>query len=140
MGKKATGQLKYHDGYKYQLHETYTVQTCIYPPYDIVTEYISLTKEGLLTLKEGYACDGPSGPTVDTKNFIRGAFGHDGLYQLMRTKLLDCGWRPTVDNELVRWCKEDGMCWIRCWWVLKAVSFGGEKSASWQEEIILTVP
>jgi len=136
MGK----QIKYHDGYKYQLHEPYIVQTSIRPPVYIGHDFIVLSTDGLLMIKEGYAWDGPSGPTFDTKNFMRGSLVHDALYQIMAAKLLDCGWRPTADNELCRICKEDGMSWLRRWWVLKGVRFGGENAAAWHEEKILTAP
>jgi len=132
--------MKYCAGYKYRLAEDYAVQTAIRPPADIITPFITLTASGLLTLRAGYASDGPSGPTIDTKNFIRGAFGHDALYQLMRMRLLDCGWRPTADQELDRWCKEDGMWGIRRWWVLRGVRLGGEGSAAWQEDKVLEAP
>lgn len=132
--------IKYRDGYKYQLAEDFTIQTKIFPAADIVTPFICLTRTGLLTIKAGYAWDGPSGPTWDTKNFMRGSLVHDALYQLMRMKLLDCGWRPTADEELVRICKQDGMWGIRRWWVMRGVRFGGEGSAMWQDEPVLTAP
>ena len=134
------GKIKYREGYKYVLHETYSVQTSIRPPADIITPFITLTASGLLILRAGYASDGPSGPTIDTKNFIRGAFGHDALYQLMRMRLLDCGWRPAADRDLDRGCKEDGMWGIRRWWVLRGVRLGGEGAAAWQEDEVLEAP
>lgn len=133
--------IKYHAGYKYQLHETYVVQTHIKPlEKEVIHGFVKLDINGLLTINEGYAWDGPSGPTFDTKNFMRGSLVHDALYQLMREKHLDCGWRPTADEELVRICKEDGMSALRRWWVLKGVRFGGESSAKWQAEKILIAP
>jgi len=116
------GKIKYREGYKYVLHETYSVQTSIRPPADIITPFITLTASGLLILRAGYASDGPSGPTIDTKNFIRGAFGHD------------------ADRDLDRWCKEDGMWGIRRWWVLRGVRLGGEGAAAWQEDEVLEAP
>lgn len=133
-------QIKYRAGYKYQLHEAYAVQTAIRPEHHINHGFIALTPSGLLVITSGYAWDGPSGPTVDTKNFMRGSLVHDALYQLMREKLLDCGWRETADSELRRICIEDGMSWLRAWWVFKAVRMAGEASAEWQEEKIETAP
>lgn len=132
--------IRYRDGYKYQLAEDYTVTTSILPPAAIDHNFIYLTSNGVLAIKKGYAWDGPSGPTVDTKNFMRGSLVHDALYQLMRAKLLDCGWRETADQELRRICREDGMSWLRGWWVYQGVRFGGEGSAIWQDEKILTAP
>src|SRR3990167_5137648 len=94
----------------------------------------------LLYIFEGYAWDGPSGPAIDTKNFMVGALVHDALYQLMREKLLDADkWRETVDEELVRLTKEDGMWSLRRAWVLAGVRFGGGPSAR-DEVPILTAP
>lgn len=133
-------QIKYRSGYKYQLTEAYTVQTALRPATNINHGFIALTPSGLLVICSGYAWDGPSGPTIDTKNFMRGSLVHDALYQLMREKLLDCGWRETADAELRRICIEDGMSWLRAWWVFKAVRMAGESSAEWQEEKIETAP
>lgn len=132
--------IKYCDGYKYRLAEDFSVGVKVFPPADIVTPFITLTATGNLTIKAGYAWDGPSGPTVDTKNFMRGSLAHDALYQLMRARSLDCGWRPTADLELVRLCKEDGMWGLRRWWVLRGVRFGGEGAAMWQADKVLVAP
>jgi len=132
--------IKYCDGYKYQLVQTYVIQTAVRPKEHIAHDFISLEIDGVLTINSGYAWDGPSGPTVDTKNFMRGSLVHDAIYQLMREKLLDCGWRETADSELRRICQEDGMSWLRAWWVYKGVRMGGESSAEWQEEDLLTAP
>jgi hypothetical protein len=40
---------------------------------------IILLREGLLFISVGYSSDGPSGPTINTKSFILGAFVHDAL-------------------------------------------------------------
>ena len=61
-------QIKYKIIGKYQLAESITFQTEIYPDEDISTRYIKLTKEGKLTLRYGYASDGPSGPTKATQS------------------------------------------------------------------------
>jgi hypothetical protein len=133
-------KIRYRDGYKYQLVEDYFCQTNIKPVVVIDHDFIKLLPDGMLTVRAGYAWDGPSGPTIDTKNFMRGSLVHDSLYQLMRGKFLDCGWRETADQELRRICNEDGMSWLRAWWVYQGVRFGGEGSAKWQEEKILTAP
>lgn len=132
--------IRYRSGYKYQLVETYSIQTSILPRKIAHHGFIRLGRNGLLTVAAGYAWDGPSGPTIDTKNFLRGSLVHDALYQLMREGLLDVGWREDADSELVRICKEDGMSWIRRWWVLRGVRLCGENSAKWQEEAVLEAP
>ena len=123
--------ITYKKGYKYQLHEQYQVQIDIKPSQDIPTDYIHLTSTGLLTIRKGYAWDGPSGPTIDTLNFMRGSLVHDALYQLMRNNLLDRKkWRNPADRLIQQMCKEDGMSRFRAGNVYWAVSRFGKKSAS----------
>ena len=122
--------ISYKTGYKYQLNETYQIQTEIKPEEPVDTKYLVLSVEGLLTVREGYAWDGPSGPTIDTLNFMRGSLVHDAFYQLMREKhLVDSEWREPVDRLLQKHCKEDGMISIRAWWVYTGVRLGGGPAA-----------
>ena len=123
--------IRYRGGYKYQLRQAHVDRVRIRPDEPITTEWISLTLEGTMTLQSGYAWDGPSGPSVDTASFMRGSLVHDALYQLMRLGVLDAGrWRDAADRELRRICREDGMPWIRAWWVYWAVRWFGEPFAS----------
>ena len=80
-----------------------------------------MNKGGKLIVKCGYAWDGPSGPTIDTKNFMRGSLAHDALYQLMREDLLGIQWRVPSDRYLQELCKEDGMSSFRAWYVYKGL-------------------
>jgi len=108
--------IKYRAGYKYQLCEDYRVQTPIIPERDIVTPYLCLTNTGVLSIREGYAWDGASGPTFDTANSMRGSLIHDALYALMRECHLEYRqWRDPVDRLLQKVCVEDGMWRIRAW-------------------------
>ena len=87
-------------------------------PTEIVTlYYIALDPLGRLTVRRGYAWDGPSGPTIDTKTFMRGSLIHDALYQLIRWGLLPPETKKDADMELKKACIEDGMCRIRAWYV-----------------------
>ena len=122
--------MKYKSGYKYQLAEDFNVKVDVFPPELIWNKYISLDARGYMVINAGYAWDGPSGPTIDTKTFMRGALIHDALYQLMREDRLSQAWRERVDKELRRFCIIDGMWKARAWWVYKGVRFGGLKSAS----------
>ena len=117
----AQPHIKYKSGYKYQLVETNEVQVDITPDKDIETDYIGLTASGALTVKKGYAWDGPSGPTIDTKTFMRGSLVHDALYQLMREKHIEGKWRKKADLELKKICLDDGMSRLRAWYVHRAV-------------------
>jgi len=114
--------IAYKSGYKYQLREIYSVTIDIKPAATIDTEYIKLDTDGNLTIAKGYAWDGPSGPTIDTRDFMRGSLVHDALYQLMREGHLDNhNYRDDADRILQRLCKEDGMWSARAWWVYEAV-------------------
>lgn len=134
-------KIKYRAGYRYQLWETYEVQTVVRAFPIIDTKFIRLDDTGLLTIREGYAWDGASGPGIDTKNFMRGSLVHDACYQLIRTGLLDPAWRGTVDRELQRMVKEDGMSSIRAAWVHWAVSkFGKPYADPADERPVLEAP
>jgi hypothetical protein len=85
------------------------------------TEFITLTPEGELIIRSGYAWDGPSGPTFDTPSSIRGSLVHDALYQLLRAELLPIDARDIADQELYRICVEDGMWKWRARLWLRAV-------------------
>lgn len=122
--------IKYRSGYKYQIVEEYRVNVSVIPTGNIKTDYIDLDTEGTLVIKKGYAWDGPSGPTFDTPNFMRGSLVHDALYQLLRNELLEPKWREEADNELARMCREDGMSRIRAWWVYRSLRLGGGPAAS----------
>ena len=120
--------ISYKKDYKYQLVETYTFKIPIKPKEGVSSPsgFIALTANGLLTIKTGYAWDGPSGPAIDTLNFMRGSLVHDALYQLMREKLLDQNTtRKPADQLLQKMCKADGMSAIRAWWVYNILRIAG---------------
>ncbi|MFC1601330.1 hypothetical protein ACFL34_03180 [Candidatus Sumerlaeota bacterium] len=58
--------------YKYSLAEDFPLQLELRPETEIVTPFIVLTTDGLLTIRKGYAWDGPSGPAVDTETTLSG--------------------------------------------------------------------
>ena len=118
------GRIKYKGGYKYQLVESVSLLTCIKPGEDILTKYIDLYYDGHMIIREGYCWDGPSGPTIDTKNFMRGSLIHDALFQLMREGKLLRSRRKDADLLLKQICLEDGMSRLRAWWVYKGVRLG----------------
>ena len=111
----------YKKGYKYQTVISISYHSQVFPEKDIFTSYIHLHKSGLLWIKSGYAWNGASGPTIDTKNFMRGPLVHDALYQFIRMGHLDIEWREQADRELYKICIEDGMCPLRAWYVYQSV-------------------
>lgn len=118
----------YRKGYKYQLYEDYENQIPVYPDNDIITDYIELSSKGNLRIKTGYAWDGPSGPTIDTLNFMRGALVHDALYQLMRESKLPPENKEHVDQLLKQTCRKDRMSKFRSWYIYHAVKRFGKPS------------
>lgn len=130
-------KITYCAGYKYQLVKSVTFLTGIHPSQPIKTPFICIGADGALTIKNGYAWDGPSGPTIDTKNFMRGSLVHDSLYQMMREGHLDEAIHRDVADKLLRkLCREDGMTAIRAWWIYQAVKHFGKSSATVKREVI----
>lgn len=115
--------------YKYNLHEDYQFKAEIEVKDASDLIFIKITKEGQLTIRKGYAWDGPSGPTFDTKNFMRGSLVHDALYQLIREQKIDMEQRKRADEILREICLQDGMSKIRAWWVFWGVYLFGKSAA-----------
>lgn len=111
----------YKSGYKYQLAADYVVTIDLRPPAPIDTEYIRLDGDASLWIRRGYAWDGPSGPTIDTRTFMRGSLIHDALYQLIRERHLPRAVRADADRILRDICLQDGMSRLRAWWVYQGV-------------------
>lgn len=122
--------INFKDGYKYQLEDDYIIQVRVVPGQDVKQDYLELSTKGNLFIRKGYAWDGPSGPTIDTENFMRGSLVHDALYQLIRNELIGQHWREQADAELKNICIQDGMSRIRAWWVHAGVRLGGGPAAS----------
>lgn len=131
--------IRYREGYKYVLHEPYSVQTSLRPAQFIFSPMLRLDSDGILYIAEGYAWDGPSGPAFDTPNFMRASLVHDALYQMLRDGYLPLEWREKADDDMYRICREDGMSAIRAWWCYQGVRIGGESAATEMKEV-LTAP
>lgn len=128
--------------YKYQLMIPYLHDLEIHS-YAVDTPYLKLDPDGRLEIKPGYAWDGPSGPTIDTLNFMRGSLVHDALYQLIRLKVLPYSYKNQADRILQEICIEDGMSKFRAWYVYQGVKrFGGASATPGSEnpDRIICVP
>ena len=130
--------------YKYQLMENHATDIDIHPDNDIVVgDFIALSTSGALEIKKYYAWDGPSGPSIDTKSFMRGSLVHDALYQLMRAGSLDQTHRKYADQLLRKMCVEDRMSRFRAWYVYHALRMfagGAAKPSSKPEFVLLRAP
>ena len=120
--------MKYKKGYKIIVQETFGFRLEHHPDRDIELldfhghRVLHFSKGGVLTIFAGYACDGPSGPTIPTKNFIVPATVHDALYQFQREGLLDSKvWRLWSDQIIRRLCKDRKMWVCRRWWIFKGL-------------------
>lgn len=117
--------------YKYTLFADYQHLTDLrFGQAVAIPPVITLEANGLLRIRKGYAWDGPSGPTIDTPNFMRGSLVHDVLYQLMREELIAQDHRQYADELLRQICIEDGMSRLRAWGVYQGVRLGGAASAA----------
>jgi hypothetical protein len=87
----------------------------------------------------GYAWDGASGPTYDSKSSMRASLVHDALYQLMGEYPELLAWRLYADDLLYKICQQDGMWPFRAYLWKKAVNWFGEDAAE-KPDKILTAP
>ena len=134
-------RIKYYKRlYKYALAESYTIQLDKGPDKDIGTEYIQYYSHGLLIIKKSYSWDGPSGPTIDTKDFMRGSLVHDVLYQLIREGRLSINWKDYADKTLKRICIEDGMSKVRAGIIYNAVKRFAGYACKYEAPEILLAP
>jgi len=132
--------LEYRAGYKYQLAKDYTHHIPIFG-YEIDAEFLQLNKEGYLTLKKGYATDGPSGPTWDTTSSIRASFVHDGIYWLIRNGRIDKKYKEIGDKIFRDICIDDGMWKFRAnWWYRALIGGGVHSTYPSNEKTILRAP
>jgi hypothetical protein len=121
-----------------EVHET-GIQTDGY-----VFAFCSITPSGTLTFDKGFSWDGPSGPTVDTKNFMRGSAIHDALYLLLREaklpKKVHRKIRKRADEILWEACLEDKMPRFRAWYVYWAVRAAAWRSSRGSRRKVYTAP
>ncbi len=136
------GYIRYRSDYKYQLAEGYEISVAIRPKSNIETDFIDLDTDGNLTVKNGYAWDGPSGPVKDTDQNMRASLVHDALYQLMRNgKLKPRTHRKAADQEFKDICKADGVSSFRASVYYKALRKFGKPAASPQnKKIVVRAP
>ena len=130
--------IRYRSDYKYQLAEAYEISISIKPKSSIETEFIDLDTDGKLTVKNGYAWDGPSGPVKDTVENMRASLVHDALYQLMRiAELSSRTHRKAADQEFKDICKADGVSNFRASAYYKALRRFGKPAASPQKKRVI---
>lgn len=135
-------QLKRHHGIIYEklgklyrLYADYHLDVKLRQPIRIdIGPYVTLTPNGVLTIRAGYLWDGPSGPTIDTENFMRGSLIHDAFYQALRLGVLTAWWeheylRKFADQWIYYICLQDGMSKFRASYVYRALRMFGARHA-----------
>ena len=81
--------------YKFKVEENFSIELPFKIP-DFVHPYASL-KDGILSVKRGYAWDGASGPVINTRDTLVASLVHDVLYQAMRLNLI----KPSKENRKI---------------------------------------
>lgn len=133
--------MKYLKGnWKYRTLSNESYESGIKIPYPVVTDYISMSTDGRIDIRAGYAWDGASGPALDTKSFMRGSLFHDASYQLMREEKVSLVHLDEFDVMLVNICEEDGMWSLRRWWVYRGVKIGSGPAANPRNLKVLEAP
>jgi hypothetical protein len=129
----------YKKGYKYPLTRPFRVKLDVKPVTPIDFPFLKIDADGNTTAMPGYAWNGASGPTIDTKDSIRGSLIHDIGYQLIRLGVVDCKYKEYFDRLLKDICIEDGMNKWRAklwqWAVLKFGRGSTRPSAEPREEV-----
>jgi hypothetical protein len=108
--------LVYARGYKYQVRAAHAVliPELADPTRALIrTEWLELDPDGTLRVRAGYAWDGASGPTYDSKSSMRASLYHDCGYQMIRLGLLAQAMRAPLDTMFHRVCLEDKMWSVR---------------------------
>jgi hypothetical protein len=118
--------------YKYQLEVAHAIllpELADPTRAPIVTDWLELDPDGTLRFRGGYAWDGASGFTIDTKSSMRPSLYHDGGYQLLRMGLLSPEMRKPLDRMFYRICREDEMLPPRAWAWFHLVRIGAGPAA-----------
>lgn len=115
--------------WKYTLLETATIDTRL-TDLSVRDTFFEVRASGKLVARTGYSWDGPSGPAIDTENFMRASLFHDTLYQAIGGSIYYFNHgalfpmtnekrkelRKKADKIMRDICVEDGMSRLRAWW------------------------
>lgn len=123
------GFIAYKKGFTKQICQPAFYASGIAIPKRIVTDFCVVSKKGDIWIKEGYAWNGASGPTIDTKKTECLSLFHDLWYQLIRLGLLPESYRKEGDKMLYALGRRDGMWKLRVWYWYRGVRWQGGGSA-----------
>jgi len=131
---------------KYQLAEDLFVAIPDWSYGHVYTDLITIRPivsngSAIMRIKKHWCWDGPSGPAIDTPNFMVPSAVHDVLYWLMRWGKIPISCRPLADNLMYDLCLEKGMWKIRAKWCCWAVKrFARKYATSENKRKIYTAP
>lgn len=112
--------------WKYKLCEDTFIK--LYNDFGVIKHDMFEINRNELFVRKGYCWDGPSGPAIDTKNFMTPSLVHDVLFQAIRENLMASYKFTDANNELKEQCLERNMSKFRTWYVHKAVEWFGKKN------------
>lgn len=133
--------IRYSEGYKYQLEALYACETPVTGTL-IEDDLFTLYESGLLVIRKGFAWDGASGPTFDTKSSMRASLVHDVFCVCMRDGRLSYEkWQDTVNEFFRQQCIEDGMWHWRAglWHAAVELADAGNPDQG-RDRVVLTAP
>ena len=105
------------------------------------TVFVQLNGGGKMNIKKGYAWDGSSGPSIDTKENMFASLIHDALYQLMRRNEGCLGgmtryrFRRNADLIFYKLCRANDMSWPRAGWHYTGVRRSGKNSTKYNPNV-----
>lgn len=133
--------IRYSEGYKYQLEALYACETPVTGTL-IEDDLFTLYESGLLVIRKGFAWDGASGPTFDSKSSMRASLVHDVFCVCMRDGRLSYEkWQDTVNEFFRQQCIEDGMWQWRAglWHAAVELADAGNPDQG-RDRVVLTAP
>lgn len=108
--------MKFWEGYKSVVAETFTIQTQIFgcrvlyrPASEVSTIFAVLEENGKLTVYVGYPWNKNDGPVFDNKKSIEASCVHDVLCDMINLGLLSSHLQPLADREYYKIATEKGM-------------------------------
>jgi hypothetical protein len=113
--------------YKYQTLTGYRIYTGL-KGYHVESDWYTLTEDGWLFIKKGYAWDGASGPPIDDETNYVPSLVHDVFYQMMRRNELPLSAKEYADDLLQTMMVERGASELRAKIYHDGVAFGGASS------------
>lgn len=143
-GEVGGEKIYYKEGYKYVLNRDFCIRLPYSPPAMIPGNYFIFYPNGDLFIKKGCPWDGASGPTIDTRDCLRGSLVHNILYHCIRMGWLASDpWRKYADKIALDIWKEDSSCWffraIRYpiwWWALRKFACYADDPEAERSELV----